>query len=126
MIYRIFVRSGSMTVIMGDIMGTGYNYFGILLFAPLFLKIFFLFLSVDPFKSIDLVTPAFPFALISVKFACFFQGCCWGVESPNGLYNHQTECTEVPVQLIEAMLAAVIFVILLIIRKKPQEVHLYG
>ena len=125
LISYIFMESGSMTVIMGELMGTGYNYFGILLFAPLFLKILFLFLSVDPLKTTDLVTPAFPLALISVKFACFFQGCCGGIQSPNGLYNNKSGVTEVPVQLIEAMLAAVIFVILLIIRKKVKEGTLY-
>ena len=125
LISYLFIPSGSMTVIMGDIMGTGYNYFGILFFAPLFLKILFLFLSVDPFKTMDLVTPAYPLALISVKFACFFQGCCHGIESPNGWFNQKTEVLEVPVQLIEAMLAAIIFVILLIIRKKVKDGTLY-
>lgn len=125
LISLIYILSGAMTVVVGDFLNTGYNYFGLLLFAPLFLQILFIFFSVDPLKNTDLVTPAFPLALISVKFACFFQGCCWGIESPNGLYNYRNGSTEIPIQLVEAVLAAIIFLILLVIRKKVKEGTLY-
>lgn len=111
--------------IAADVFGTGANYYGMLLFSPLFLQFLFLFLSVNPFKQLDLITPAYPLALISVKLACFFSGCCNGIECSFGLYNHDTELIEFPVQLVELALALTIFILLVATRKKVREGTLY-
>ena len=110
---------------VGALVGTEANYFGTLIFSPFFVQLICLLLSVNPLKQMDLITPAYPFVLIFIKLACFCAGCCAGIECSFGLYNHRSGLTEFPVQLVEAGLAAIIFVILLLIRKKVKEGYLY-
>lgn len=107
--------------IFGDLVGTGANYFGALFFAPIFVALLCFLTGIDVFKQMDLITPAYPLALIFAKLACFFQGCCEGFVCSFGLYNHTTKQTEFPVQLVEMSLAAVIFIFLMFWRKKAKE-----
>ena len=110
---------------VGDYVGTGANYYGILLFSPLFLQILFMLISVNPFKQMDLITPAYSLALFFGKCACFCTGCCGGFEWAKGFYNHERELVAFPTQLVEAGLALLIFIVLLLIRKKVKEGTLY-
>ena len=110
---------------VGDYVGTGANYYGLLLFSPLFLQILFMLLSVNPFKQMDLITPAYPLTLIWSKCACFCTGCCGGFEWVHGFYNHERELVAFPTQLVEAGLALIIFIVLLSIRNKVKEGTLY-
>ena len=110
---------------VGTLLGTGANYFGKLFFAPIVVAFFCLLLGIDVFRQIDIITPAMPLALVVSKMACFFQGCCGGIECSFGLYNHSTERVEFPVQLVEAFFALAIFVFLLIWRKKAKEGTVY-
>ena len=105
----------------GNLVGTGANYFSALFLAPLFVSLFAFLTGTDIFKQMDLITPAYPLGLVLVKLACFCQGCCRGIESSFGLYNHQSDRVEFPVQLVELGLAALLFVFLLLIRKKAKE-----
>lgn len=116
---------GTINNSFGNLVGTGSNYFGLLFIVPLILSFVFLLLGVDPFKQFDLITPAFPFALIFVKIACFCQGCCRGVECSFGLYNHFSDAVEFPVQLVESAIALVIFIFLMYWRKKAKEGTMY-
>ena len=109
----------------GDYFGTGANYFGLLIVSPLLLQLLLLLISATPLKHMDLITPSFPLALIFVKLACFFQGCCWGIECSFGLYNHRNDKVEFPVQLVEVGLALIIFIVLLCIKKRAKEGTLY-
>lgn len=104
----------------GRLVGTGANYFGLLFFIPYILLGFCMLLKIDPWKQIDLITPAYPLALVISKIACFFAGCCRGIESSFGLYNNYTGLVEFPVQLVEAGLALFIFVFLMAWRKKAK------
>ena len=102
----------------GNLVNTNANYFGLLYFAPVVLSVFFLFFFIDPLKQSDLITPAYPLALFFAKLGCFFHGCCYGIESASGLFNHETNLVEFPVQLVEAGLAMLVFIFLLFYRKK--------
>lgn len=109
----------------GEIVGTGDNYFGTLFFIPFILLIFYYIIGVDPLKQTDLITPAYPLALVVVKLACFCHGCCNGIECSFGLYNHDTGLFEFPVQLVESGLALLIFISLLLWRKKAKDGTLF-
>lgn len=109
----------------GEIVGTGDNYFGTLFFIPFILLIVYYIIGVDPLKQTDLITPAYPLALAVVKLACFCQGCCNGIECSFGLYNHDTGLVEFPVQLVESGLALLIFIFLLLWRKKAKDGTLF-
>ncbi len=105
----------------GDLVGTGANYFGLLFSAPLTILFICRLLGIDYIKQFDLITPAFPVALTFAKLACFCQGCCHGIVCSFGLYNHKTNLIEFPVQLVEMSLAILIFIFLMIWRKKAKE-----
>ena len=116
-----FVLSGSMNSVFNDIFDTGANYFGLLFSAPFFVAIICFILGEDFYKTFDLITPAYPLALIFTKLACFCSGCCRGFECSFGLFNHKTNALEFPVQLVEATLACIIFIFLIHKRKNAKE-----
>ncbi|MBR5201773.1 MAG: prolipoprotein diacylglyceryl transferase [Clostridia bacterium] len=113
--------------LIGSLVGTGGNYFGILIFFPIYMLLFSLLFAINPFKEIDIMTMGLPVFLFFVKLACFFNGCCWGVEWEHGLYNYHYDHPgyQVPVQAIEAFWAALILVILLIYRRKAKVGTIY-
>ena len=103
---------------MGNLLETGTNYFGTLFFSPIMLVIGCYLARLDVVKIFDLIAPTYPLCLIFFKAGCFFSGCCSGLEWENGLYNFDDKLYQVPVQLIEATLALLIFIILFSARKK--------
>ena len=124
-IFGAYIHSRPLTSFVGNYIGTGANYYGILYFAPLIMMGLFLILSVNPFKQMDLIAPAFPLALFFIKLACLYQGCCVGFEWEHGVYSHEIDKMIFPTQLVEAILALLIFIFLLCIRKKAKEGTLY-
>lgn len=109
----------------GDLVGTGANYFGLLFFGPLLWFLCFYFLGVNPFRKMDSITPAFSLALIFVKLGCFCSGCCSGMECSWGLYYPLKDAVMFPSQLVEAILALIIFLFLLKYKKSAKEGSLY-
>ena len=106
----------------GDLMGTGYNYFGSLFTMAIVILLLSIVFVVDPLKNADILTMIAPISLFIVRIACFCNGCCWGVEWEYGLYNHSPyhPGRQVPVQAIEAFFVMAIFIFLLIYRKKAK------
>lgn len=111
--------------ILGNLTNSGFNYFGLLFIGPVMLTIVFIFSGIDVLKHIDLITPAYPLALIVAKLGCFCYGCCYGIECSFGLYNHSNKAVEFPIQLVEAGLALMLFVFLMFIRRKTKEGTLF-
>ncbi len=107
---------------MGELMGTGFNYFGTLFaFCPLWF-IASAIIKTNPLKNIDMMTMILPAHLFFIKIACFCNGCCWGIPWEYGPYNYDNEHpgNQVPVQAIEAFWAIVILAVLLLYRKKAK------
>ena len=102
----------------GHMVGTGANYFGLLFATPIMLVAFCMLIGINPLKQIDIITPAFPLALFVGKIACFCAGCCTGFAWKQGLYNYTTHRSEFPTQLLEAGLVLLIFIFMMIFRKK--------
>ena len=92
--------------------GTGPNYFGTLFLDPIFLLVLFYFVSINPLKQMDLITPSYPLALIFTKLGCFCFGCCGGFECSWGLYFPSKDMTYFPTQLLEIAQAMILFIIL--------------
>ena len=107
----------------GTLLSTGANYFGLLYFVPVILLLFFYLISLNPFRQMDLITPAYPLGLVFAKLGCFCNGCCGGFDCSWGMMNyHDAEPhREFPTQLVEAGLALAIFIFLMIYRKKAKE-----
>lgn len=109
---------GFLNTWFGNLVGTGANYFGLVLFAPLLAGAVCLLLKIDPLKQMDLVTPAYPLALIFVKLACFSARCCQGMECSFGFYWEPRDIVEFPSQLLECAVALLLFLFLLRIKDK--------
>lgn len=116
---------GSFHGVVANIFNTGSNYFGTLFLKPLVLYLFFYLIAVNPLKQMDLITPAYPLALIFAKLACLFHGCCSGFECSWGYYNQRDEIFEFPTQLVEAALALLLFIFLLWYKKRAKEGTLF-
>lgn len=112
-------------VSFGDLVGTGGNYFGLLYFGPFILFLWFYIAAVNPLKYMDLITPAYALALITVKLSCFCAGCCGGIQCSWGLYFPSKDVVMFPSQLLECGLALVIFIFLLFYKKKAKEGTLF-
>lgn len=112
---------------LGNLLGTGGNYFGGLFLAPVLWLIICCIFMVDPLKKIDIATIFMPVCLVFVKIGCYCAGCCAGILWEHGPYNHkpQNPGNQVPVQLIEAFWALLIFVFLLWYRKRAKKGTMY-
>ena len=112
---------------LGRIFKTGANYYGTAFFKPIILFVLFYIIAVNPLKQMDLITPAFPLALVFIKLACFVNGCCTGFECSWGITNYYKAGPkkEFPTQLVEAGLALLIFLFLLWYRKRAKEGTLF-
>jgi len=110
-----------LNIILGDIVNTGANYYGLMFFAPPLVVIFCLLVKIDPLSQMDLITPAYPLALIFVKIACYFAGCCRGIPWEHGFFNPVSRQIEFPIQLLESLVALLIFVILILVKNKLKK-----
>ena len=98
------------------------NFFYNIFVLPVGLILAGILVKLSPLKFSDYIAPAISLALIFFKIACIFCGCCYGVPSQTfGIMNHANERKEVPIQLIEALCALVIFIIILLIRRKKDR-----
>lgn len=108
-----FLNSGA-----SRLFNTGANYFGVLYGAPFVVLLVCLLLRIDYLAQMDLITPAYPLALVFVKIACHFGCCCCGVPWENGVYNPLSRQIEFPSQFLESGVALLLFVALFVFRKR--------
>ncbi len=95
------------------------NYYGNLTAWLIVVSVIPILFKVDPRKVMDLLSPGLPLCLFVAKVACFFYGCCSGFELPGSFYfNQDTGRPEVPVQMIEALVALALFFYLLWYKKR--------
>jgi len=113
-----YYLTGSFNGIFGNIVNTGANYYGLMFFAPPLVIAFCFLMKIDPLAQMDLIAPAYPLALVFVKIACFFGGCCRGVPWEHGFYNPVSRLIEFPTQFLESAVALLLFVFLQLCKKK--------
>ena len=107
----------------GILVGTDGNFFGLTYFAPFIFGTIFLMFWQNPLKNMDLFAFTIPLMLTSNKIGCFFAGCCNGVWWPGGLYNYHVESRreEVPIQLVEAACAVIVFIFIVVYNNKNKK-----
>ena len=98
---------------LGKLLDTGTNYFGMIFAMPILLPLLCWIIGVDPFRQIDLITPAYPLALFFMKLGCFCAGCCKGIPYDFHLFSPYLEFETFPIQLVEAFVALLLFFFLL-------------
>jgi len=73
---------------------------------------------------LDFITPSIPLFHFFGRIGCFFAGCCFGIESLFGITFHHSIVEEAngvnrfPVQLLEAFVNLILFILLDIFRRK--------
>lgn len=111
-------------------MFSGFVFFGGLLGALLFLKMFSFQFDQPFWKYITLFIPIVPLVHAIGRVGCFLAGCCYGIEYHGFLSAHYPSDAIVeglnlfprfPVQLFEAVLNLILFVILIIYTNKPRR-----
>ena len=95
--------------------------YGLLLAAPILMGLVCFLMRIDYLAQYDLVTPAYPLALIFTKIACYFAGCCRGFAWDGGIYNPITKLTEFPAQLVEMAMALVLLIFMEFCRGKLKK-----
>lgn len=120
----VFLLSGPITheisnIFLGD---KSDNYFYSIFVAPLMLLLLGMLFMFSPLKLTDYATLPHIVALIFYKVACFCFGCCYGIPSESfGMMNHSNNRMEFPVQLVEVACAVIMFVIILLLRRKKDR-----
>ncbi len=111
----------------GEFIGTGANYFGMLLTVLFFWVVLSLLIMANTLKLLDISTMYLPVHLFFVKMSCYCAGCCWGIPWEYGPYNYHPDHpgNQVPVQLVEAFWALLIFFFLLWYRKRAKTGSLF-
>lgn len=69
-------------------------------------------------KMFRLIVPAIPLFHMFGRIGCFLSGCCYGKYLKNPLIIMGLKIDKIPVQLMEAIIELLIFMILCIIKKK--------
>lgn len=111
-------------------MFSGFVFFGGLLGAGLFLKMFSFQFNQPFWKYINLFVPFIPLVHGIGRIGCFLAGCCYGIEyhgflnvtyPDNAIVEGVNLYSRFPVQLFEAGLNLILFIILIIYTKKPRR-----
>lgn len=110
-----------------DFLFGGYVFYGGLIGAVMGVLIFCHAFHFDKGVFLNILTPLIPFAQSFGRIGCFFGGCCYGVEyyGPFAIqfpYNELSPYLHLyprfPVQLVEAGLCFILFVIIFIFTRK--------
>lgn len=116
--YCQYWLTGYFNVMLGEVLDTGSNYFGNLFSAPVLVLLACLLLRIDFLAQMDLITPAFPLALFFSKIGCYTTACCGGIPWEYGYYNPVSRTIEFPIQLLEAAVGLLLFLVLQGFKKK--------
>ena len=119
--YFQYNAGGIFNAALGNLLDTGANYFGMIFTVPWMVFGMCLLLKIDPLAQMDLITPGYPLALIFVKIACYFTGCCRGFAWEYGFYNPVSRQIEFPSQLLESAVALLLFIFLQCTKKKMKK-----
>lgn len=75
-------------------------------------------------KVFRLIVPSMPLFHAFGRIGCFLSGCCYGKALSSNVRIGMFVFGRIPVQLIEAFLELVIFVVIVLVDKKKKEVNL--
>ncbi len=106
---------------LGKLFGTDANYLGIVILGLVVISISCVILWVNPIMLFDSITPSYALALVFIKLSCSSAGCCHGMYYEQGFFNYKYGRPEVPIQLIEAGVAGLLFVFLLFYKRNAKS-----
>jgi phosphatidylglycerol:prolipoprotein diacylglycerol transferase len=97
----------------------GLSWYGGLISAgvigPLYLKI----KKIPVYKILDLIAPFLALGQAIGRIGCLLNGCCFGKETPYGIYFPVHDKIIFPSQMVSVILMLIIFMILRVLQDKP-------
>lgn len=108
----------------------GYVFYGGLIGAILGYWFYCRYFQIDFLKVINIISPVIPLVHAFGRIGCFLGGCCYGIEYHGRFAVHfpenefVTELNNVPrfpVQLLEAGINFILFIILMLYSRKPRK-----
>ena len=96
----------------------GNNLVRIFIWVPVFIYPMCKLAKLDFRTMCDYLAPMICVHHAASHAGCMFRGCCYGYPWENGIYNHVLRYNTFPIQIIEAIVAAVIVLILWLREKK--------
>ena len=101
---------------------SGYNIVRTYVWFPPTAWLISVVLDEDPKKMCDVYGPSCVVIQAIAHWGCAFMGCCYGIPDQNGIYNVVLKDNRFPVQIVEALVAIVILMILLMRAKRKKYV----
>lgn len=105
----------SWEIVNERVLNGGFVFYGGVLGAIVSICILSRYMKADTRKMMNFVVPCFSFFHAFGRLGCFFQGCCYGIESSFGVCMAGESIKRFPVQLVEAISLLAITGILLLI-----------
>lgn len=99
----------------------GLAWFGGLILGSISGIVYLKFKKLSVYKVIDLFAPFLVLGQAIGRLGCFFNGCCFGKESIQGIYSEAQGLILIPTQLYSSFFLLVIFVILRIMQERPHK-----
>ncbi len=90
--------------LLASLVNRGSEFLGYVAVSALGMVLAAVALGARPLRWLDTTVPLYLSAAALLKLSCFCAGCCRGLPWAYGLYNHQTQQLEFPIQLMEAVL----------------------
>ena len=97
---------------LGGVVNRATEFFGYVAVSAVAMALAAATLGAKPLEWLDKTTPLYLLLASVLKLSCFCGGCCYGRVWVYGLYNYLHQQWEFPIQLVEAAVYGLLFVLL--------------
>lgn len=98
--------------LLGSVIQRGTEFYGYVAVSAVGMTLAAITLGGRPLVWLDRTVPLYLTVASALKLSCFCAGCCGGLPWAYGLYNHQTNRCEFPIQLVEMVAYALLLWVL--------------
>lgn len=100
----------------------GLSWFGGLILGAVSGSIYLRKKGLEIYRVLDLVIPYVALGQSIGRIGCLLNGCCFGKESPYGIYLEIHKLTLIPTQIYSSCILLIIFIVLRLLQEKPRPV----
>lgn len=99
----------------------GLSWFGGLILSAGYSVIYLKKKKIPVYKMLDLIAPYLALAHAIGRLGCLLNGCCFGKESPSGIYFAIHHAALIPAQVYSSLMLLAIFIILRFMQSRPHQ-----
>lgn len=99
----------------------GLSWFGGLILSAGYSVIYLKKKKIPVYKMLDLIAPFAALAHAIGRLGCLLNGCCFGKESPYGIYFATHDAVLIPTQIYSSLTLLAIFIILRFMQDRPHQ-----